>query len=138
MSETNLTMAMVSIRATLKRIRHRPDVPADVAVEPDLLQQSIKMMLNSNFPAGLPSTPRFRLAEQDALLRQHKAVVQTAQETLSRLLPQLEAMDFRPVKSEADYLMDTVAANVDNEKLSDADFRQFIRNSIDPIKGAIR
>ena len=47
-------------------------------------------------------------------------------------------MDFRPVKSEADYLMDTVAANVDNEKLSDADFRQFIRNSIDPIKGAIR
>ena len=129
MSETNLIMAMVSIRATLKRIRHRPDVPTDVAVELDLLQQSIKMMLNSNFPTGLPSTPRFRLVEQETLLRQHEAVVQTAREALSRLLPQLEAMDFRPVKSEADYLMDTVAANVDNEKLSDADFLSIYQKS---------
>jgi hypothetical protein len=28
--------------------------------------------------------------------------------------------------------MDTIAVNADNEKLSDADFREFIRNSIRP------
>lgn len=28
----------------------------------------------------------------------------------------------------------TVAANVDNEKLSDADFRQFIRNSLPVVE----
>lgn len=56
--------------------------------------------------------------------------LKTARDALSRVLPLLDDLDFRPIKSEADCLMDTVAANVDNEKLSDADFREFIRNSI--------
>ncbi len=30
----------------------------------------------------------------------------------------------------------TLAANVDNEKLSDKDFRQFVRNSLPIVKGA--
>lgn len=35
-----------------------------------------------------------------------------------------------PKKSNADYFIPTLAANVDNEKLSDADFRRFVRNSL--------
>jgi hypothetical protein len=30
----------------------------------------------------------------------------------------------------ADHFMGTIAANVDNDKLSDAEFRQFIRNTL--------
>ena len=36
-------------------------------------------------------------------------------------------MDFRPLASAADYAMKTIMANVDNDKLSDAGFRDFIR-----------
>ena len=34
----------------------------------------------------------------------------------------------------AEHFMTTVAANVDNEKLTDAEFRQFIRNSLPVVK----
>ena len=34
----------------------------------------------------------------------------------------------------AEHFMGTIAANVDNKKLSDADFRQFIRNTLPIIQ----
>jgi len=37
-------------------------------------------------------------------------------------------------KSDADYFIPTLAANLDNEKLTDADFRQFVRNSLCGLK----
>ena len=44
-----------------------------------------------------------------------------------RLLTQaqagLAAIDFSPARSAADMFLPTLAANVDNDKLSDADFR---------------
>ena len=51
-----------------------------------------------------------------------------------RLLTQAQAglatIDFTPTRSAADMFLPTLAANVDNDKLSDADFRIFVRNSL--------
>lgn len=56
-------------------------------------------------------------------------------ERASNLLQQAQAVlatvDFPPPsKSAADYFIPTLAANVENEELSDADFRQLVRNSL--------
>jgi hypothetical protein len=39
-------------------------------------------------------------------------------------------------KVKAKNFVQTIAANVDNEKLSDIEFRQFIRNSLPIVEGA--
>ena len=75
-------------------------------------------------------TGTIRLVEQEALRQQNEKVTRTAQEALARILRQLESLDFRLVKSADDYLMDTIRANIDNDRLSDADFRSFVRNSL--------
>ncbi len=134
MTDTTYLPLVLSVRRQIKQIAAREGLPPEVKAELDLLQQSIKSTVNSVFPRN-PGNPRFQLTDQAALLRQHEAVVRTARETMGILLRQLDDLDFRPIKSEADYLMDSVAVNVDNEKLSDAEFRQFIRNSINPTKG---
>jgi len=61
----------------------------------------------------------------------------TNQEQLERvinLLKQagavLETIDLKVSPSPAEIFLRTLAANLDNEKLSDADFRQFVRNSL--------
>lgn len=56
-------------------------------------------------------------------------------ERVTNLLTQAQAVlatvDVSPRrKSPADCLVETIAANVDNDKLTDADFRNFIRNSL--------
>jgi hypothetical protein len=89
------------------------------------LQFHIKSVVNTRYP--LASSNRFVLTEQETLLRQHEAITKTARETLHKILQQLDSMDFRPLASAADYAMKTIMANVDNDKLSDADFRDFIR-----------
>ena len=126
MSDTIYLPILLAARRTIKRLAAQEDVPPGLKTELDVLLQSIKFAVNAVYPPN-PGNPRFQLVDQAALLRQHEAIVKTARDALSRVLPLL---DFRPIKSEADCLMDTVAANVDNEKLSDADFREFIRNSI--------
>jgi hypothetical protein len=75
-------------------------------------------------------TGTIRLVEQTALLRNIEQVTRTGQETLARMLRQMEALDFRPVMSADDYLMNTIRANIDNDRLTDAEFRDFIRNSL--------
>lgn len=129
MSDTIYLPILLTARRTIKRLAAQEDVPPGLKTELDVLQQSIKFAVNAVYPPN-PGNPRFQLVDQAALLRQHEAIVKTARDALSRVLPLLDDLDFRPIKSEADCLMDTVAANVDNEKLSDADFREFIRNSI--------
>ena len=47
---------------------------------------------------------------------------------MSSTLPNEESHSFDPVKSS--YLLETIVANVNNDKLSDSDFRQFIKNSL--------
>ena len=58
-------------------------------------------------------------------------------ERVANLLKQagsvLETIDLRPRPSPAEMFMRTLAANLDNDKLSDADFRQFVRNSLPGI-----
>lgn len=53
---------------------------------------------------------------------------------LTNLLKQagavLETIDLKPRPSPAEMFLRTLAANLDNHKLSDADFRQFVRNSL--------
>jgi hypothetical protein len=47
--------------------------------------------------------------------------------------PEFKVMDVTSTKRDDKMsvsLIDTISANVDNEKLSDAEFRQFIRNSL--------
>ena len=73
------------------------------------------------------SSQSFRLVEQESLLRQMEQVTRTGQTVLRRLLAEMESLDFRPVASAADYAMNTIMANVDNERLSDAEFRDFVR-----------
>lgn len=55
-------------------------------------------------------------------------------ERVSNLLKQagavLETIDLKPRTSPAEIFLQTLAANLDNEKLTDADFRQFVRNSL--------
>ena len=58
-------------------------------------------------------------------------------ERVTNLLKQagaaLEAIDITPCPSPAEMFMRTLAANLDNDKLSDADFRQLVRNSLPGI-----
>lgn len=67
-------------------------------------------------------------------------MLNTNQEQLERvtnLLKQagavLETIDLTPRKSPAEMFLQTLAANLDNEKLTDADFRQFVRNSLPDV-----
>lgn len=73
------------------------------------------------------SNQSFRLVEQESLLRQMEQVTRTGQTVLRRLLAEMESLDFRPVASAADYAMNTIMANVDNQRLTDAEFRDFVR-----------
>ena len=58
-------------------------------------------------------------------------------ERVANLLKQagsvLETIDLRPRPSPAEMFMRTLVANLDNDKLSDADFRQLVRNSLPEI-----
>ena len=58
-------------------------------------------------------------------------------ERVANLLKQagsaLETIDLRPRPSAAEMFMRTLAANLDNDKLSDADFRHLVRNSLPGI-----
>ena len=58
-------------------------------------------------------------------------------ERVANLLKQagsaLETIDLRPRPSAAEMFMRTLTANLDNDKLSDTDFRQFVRNSLPGI-----
>lgn len=55
-------------------------------------------------------------------------------ERVSNLLKQagavLETVDLKPRSSPAEMFLRTLAANLDNEKLTDTDFRLFVRNSL--------
>ena len=42
----------------------------------------------------------------------------------------LETIDLRPRETPAEIFLRTLAANLDNNKLTDAEFRQFVRNSL--------
>ncbi len=53
-----------------------------------------------------------------------------AHDMLGKARDALEATRLPLAKSSADYLLDTIRANLDNNQLSDADFRTFIRNSL--------
>lgn len=64
----------------------------------------------------------------------NEKVVAGVQDLLGQAQRLLGQVDLRPVKSSAEHLMDTIRANVDNEKLSDAEFREFIRNSLRGLK----
>lgn len=64
----------------------------------------------------------------------------SGQETIERvtnILKQaasaLETIDLTPRRSPAEMFLRTLAANLDNDKLSDTDFRQFVRNSLPGI-----
>ena len=58
-------------------------------------------------------------------------------ERVANLLKQagsaLETIDLRLRPSAAEMFMRTLAANLDNDKLSDADFRQLVRNTLPGI-----
>ena len=58
-------------------------------------------------------------------------------ERVANLLKQagsvLEDIDLTPRPSPAEMFMRTLVANLDNDKLSDADFRQLVRNSLPEI-----
>ena len=58
-------------------------------------------------------------------------------ERVTNLLKQagsaLEDIDLTPRPSPAEMFMRTLVANLDNDKLSDADFRQLVRNSLPEI-----
>ena len=45
----------------------------------------------------------------------------------------LETIDLTPRPSPAEMFLRTLTANLDNDKLSDTDFRQFVRNSLPGI-----
>jgi hypothetical protein len=131
--------ALLGLRRSLKQIAARPDTPETIRADLTVLQFHIKSVVNTQYP--LASSNCFVLTEQETLLRQHEAITKTARETLHKILQQLDSMDFRPLASAADYAMKTIMANVDNamktimanvdnDKLSDADFRDFIRDFI--------
>ena len=42
----------------------------------------------------------------------------------------LETLNLRPRETPAEIFLRTLAANLDNNKLTDAEFRQFVRNSL--------
>ena len=53
-----------------------------------------------------------------------------ARTAVQGIIEELTKVDLRPTKSRADCFIPMLRANVDNDKLSDADFREFVRNSI--------
>lgn len=118
---------LLGVRRSLKKLAAREDVHIPEAIRAELtaLQYHIKGAVNSQYP--LLASNRFVLTDQETLLKQHEKIVKTARETMHRMIHQLDSMDFRPLASGADYAMQTILANVDNDKLSDADFREFIR-----------
>ena len=63
------------------------------------------------------STPEEKLERLLGLLDQAKAAAEAIE------IPKCK-------KSAADYFMQTLLANVNNDKLTDANFRQFVKNSI--------
>ena len=56
--------------------------------------------------------------------------IEQAAHLLTEAQATLAAIDLAPRRSAADIFLQTLAANVDNEKLTDADFRLFVRNSL--------
>jgi DNA polymerase elongation subunit (family B) len=121
---------IIKIRRRLKQLAADPATPEALRAELTTIQFGIKAHINSVYPRVQWPTRAFKLVEQEALMAQMEAVTRTAQENLRRALAGLETLDFRTVKSEADYLLPTLAANVDNERLTDEQFRNFVRNSI--------
>lgn len=56
--------------------------------------------------------------------------IELAAHLLTEAQATLAAIDLTPRRSAADIFLPTLAANVDNDKLTDADFRLFVRNSL--------
>lgn len=56
--------------------------------------------------------------------------IERANNLLAQAQAVLATVDLKPVRSPADIFLPTLAANVDNDKLSDADFRDFVRRSL--------
>ena len=116
---------LLGVRRSLKLLAAKEGVPDALRHNLTALQHHIKGAVNSQYP--LLASNRFVLTDQETLLKQHEKIVKTARETMHRMIHQLDSMDFRPLASEADYAMQTILANVNNDKLSDADFREFMR-----------
>jgi hypothetical protein len=84
------------------------------------------------------------LSDQQRIQDRNRALAESGRAELQKIcnkmmdiINDMEKMDHRVIKSHADYLMETIRANVDNKNLTDSDFREFVRNSLSGIAADI-